>query len=76
MEKNLAKTYDPKSFEDRIYTWALEMVHDAISEIEENNDYNFQTYAGTQETEWYDEARDVAVQEILAMMTEDEDAQV
>lgn len=65
-----------QDFEDRIYTWALEMVHDAISEIEENNDYNFQTYAGTQGTEWYDEARDVAVQEILAMMTEDEDAQV
>ena len=42
---------------------------------QENDDYNFQHYAHTQGTEWYDEARDVAVQEILAMMTEDENAQ-
>lgn len=61
-----------QEYEDRIYTWALDLIHDAISEIEENNDYNFQSYAGTPETEWYDEARGMVLDTILSYMTEGE----
>lgn len=61
-----------QAFDDRIYGWARDLVDDAIAEIENNNDYNFQLYAGDQDQEWYDEGREIAVHEILAMMTEDE----
>ena len=61
-----------QEYEDRIYGWALDLVNDAICEIEQNNDYNFQTYAGNPATDWYDEAREVVLRIILGYMTEGE----
>ena len=62
-----------QEYEDRVYTDALEMVHDAITEIEEEGDFNFQSYIGTPEEEWYDEAREIALIEIMGYMTGDEE---
>lgn len=61
-----------QEYEDRIYDWALELIGDAIGDIEANNDYNFQTYAGTPDTEWYDVAREMVLETILSYMTEGE----
>ena len=62
-----------QEYEDRIYDWALDLVNDAITDIEASNDYNFQSYAGTPDTEWYDEARDIALGKILKIMTEEDE---
>ena len=59
-----------QEYEDRIYTEALDYVNDAIVSIEESGEYNFQSYCGTPGVEWYDEARDWAVRDVLAWMTE------
>jgi len=59
-----------QEYEDRIYEEALDYVNDAIVSIEESGEYNFQSYCGTPDVEWYDEARDWAVKDVLAWMTE------
>ena len=59
-----------QEYEDRVYTEALDYVNDAIVNIEESGEYNFQSYHGTPAVEWYDEARDWAVKDVLAWMTE------
>ena len=58
-----------QEFEDRLYTNALDKVNEAISTIEEENEYNFASYAGCPETEWYDEGRDEAVEQVMRWMT-------
>ena len=59
-----------QEYEDRIYTEALDYVNDAIVNIEESGEYNFQSYCGTPAVEWYDGARDWAVKDVMAWMTE------
>ena len=59
-----------QEYEDRIYEEAMDYVNDAIVSIEESGEYNFQSYCGTPDVEWYDEARDWAVKDVLAWMTE------
>jgi hypothetical protein len=59
-----------QEYEDRIYEEALDYVNDAIVSIEESGEYNFQSYCGTPDVEWYDEARDWAVKDVLAWMAE------
>lgn len=59
-----------QEYEDRVYTEALDYVNDAIVNIEESGEYNFQSYCGTPDAEWYDEARDWAVKDVMAWMTE------
>lgn len=58
-------------FKDRVYGDAHQMVTDAIAAIELSDDYNFQSYIGTPEVEWYDEARDEAVKTVMDWMLED-----
>lgn len=57
-------------FMDRVYGEAMDMVNDAVVTIEECGDFNFQTYIGTPATEWYDEARDGAVRQVMKWMLE------
>lgn len=57
-------------FMDRVYGEAHQMVSDAIESIEESGDYNFQSYAGCPETEWFDEVRDEAVRTVMNWMLE------
>lgn len=59
-----------QEYEDRIYEEALDYVNDAIVSIEESGEYNFQSYCGTPDVEWYDEARDWAVKDVITWMTE------
>ena len=64
--KQSNETWD--EFKDRVYGDALDMVNDAISEIEESGDYNFQAYIGCPDVEWYDEAREGAVFQVMRWM--------
>lgn len=59
-----------QQYEDRVHTEALNYVNAAIVSIEESGEYNFQSYCGTPDVEWYDEARDWAVKDVMAWMTE------
>jgi hypothetical protein len=59
-----------QEYEDRIYTRTLDLVNNAIADIEQSGEYNFQTYGGTPYVEWYDEARDQAIKIVLGYMTE------
>jgi hypothetical protein len=59
-----------QEYEDRVYQKALDAVNDEIVYIEENGKYNFQSYCGTPDVEWYDKARDWAVKDVMAWMTE------
>lgn len=61
-----------QEYEDRIYTEALNDIMDAVETIETSGDYNFQTFAGSPEVEWYDEAREWALSEVLAWMVGEE----
>ena len=59
-----------QEYEDRIYTETLNRVNDAIMNIEESGAYNFQSYCGTPDVEWYDNVRDWVVEDVMAWMTE------
>ena len=59
-----------QEYEGRIYTEALNRVNDAIMNIEESGAYNFQSYCGTPDVEWYDNVRDWVVEDVMAWMTE------
>ena len=48
-------------FKDRVYGEAHSKVMDAIGAIEDENEYDFSSYGGNPDTEWYDEARDGAI---------------
>ena len=60
-----------REYKDRVYEEALDYVNDAIVSLEESGDYNFQSYCGTPDVEWYDKARDWAVKDVMAWMMED-----
>jgi hypothetical protein len=60
-----------QEYKDRVYEEALDYVNDAIVDIEEHCEYNFQAYCGTPDVEWYDEARDEAVRTVMNWMLED-----
>lgn len=57
-----------QEYEDRIYTEALNRVNDAIINIEESGAYNFQSYCGTPDVEWYDNVRDWVVEDVMGWM--------
>ena len=58
-----------QEYQDRIYGDALDMIMDAVEEIEEEKDYNFQSYTGTPDVEWYDEAREMALIDIMGYIS-------
>lgn len=60
------------AYKDRVYGEALDLVNEAIVSIEEDNEFNFASYAGTPETEWYDEARDDAVLQVTRWLLGEE----
>lgn len=53
---------------DRVYGDALDKVNAAIETIEQSGDYDFSSYGGSPDTEWYDEARDEAVKTVMKWM--------
>ena len=59
-----------QEYEDRIYTEALDHVNAAIMNIEKSGEYNFQSYSGTPDVDWYDDVRDWVVEDVMAWMTE------
>ena len=59
---------DHDEYMDRVYGEAHARVTDAIIAIEERNEFNFASYAGNPETEWYDDSRDEAVQQVIRWM--------
>ena len=54
-----------QEYQDRIYGDARDMIIDGVEEIEEEKDYNFRSYTGTPDVEWYDEAREMALRSIM-----------
>ena len=58
-------------FKDRVYGEALDLINDTIAEIEDANDFHFSSYGGNPDTEWYDEARELAMQTVMGWMLED-----
>lgn len=61
------------TYKDRMYGEAHEEVMEAIGSIEESNDYDFSSYGGNPDTEWYDEARHNAVIKVMNWMMGEED---
>ena len=68
--RNEGETED--QYKERIYTEALDLVNAAICSIEEENAYNFAGYWGSPDVDWYDEARDEAVQDVMKWMMEED----
>ena len=60
-------------FNDRVYGEAHKKVMEAITAIEEENDYDFSSYGGKPDTDWYDEARDYAVRKVMNWMLGEND---
>lgn len=58
-------------FKDRVYDEALDMVNDAVSFMEDDNEYDFSSYGGNPDVDWYDEARDMALRTVMDWMLED-----
>ena len=58
-------------FKDRVYGEALDDVNAAIESIEESGDFDFSSYGGNPDVEWYDEARDGAARIVMDWMLED-----
>lgn len=60
-------------FGDRLYGEALDKVNAAIQTIENSGNYDFSSYSGNPDVEWYDGARDEAVQHVIRYMIGIED---
>lgn len=58
-------------FKDRVYGEALDLINDTIACIEEDNEYDFSSYGGNSDVEWYDEARELALETVMGWMLED-----
>ena len=58
-------------FKDRVYGEALDMINDAIGCIEEDNEFDFSSFGGNPDVEWYDEARELALETVMGWMLED-----
>ena len=58
-------------FKDRVYDEALDLVNDTIGFIEGDNEYDFSSYGGNPDVEWYDEAREDALWTVMNWMLED-----
>ena len=58
-------------FKDRVYGEALDLINDTIAEIEDANDFDFSSFGGNPDVEWYDEARELAMQTVMDWMLED-----
>jgi hypothetical protein len=52
---------DEDAYNDRLYGIALDKVNHAIGSVETKNEYDFSSYGGNPDTEWYDEVRDDVV---------------
>lgn len=58
-------------FKDRVYGEALDMINDTIGCIEEDNEFDFSSFGGNPDVEWYDEAREQAIWTVMDWMLED-----
>ena len=61
---------------DRVSEDDHEAVGQAIADVEEDGEYDFSTYGGNVDTEWYDEARELAEGTVMGWMlgeSEDDD---
>ena len=58
-------------FKDRVYGDALDLINDAVGCIEEDNEYDFSSFGGNPDVEWYDEAREDALRTVMDWMLED-----
>jgi hypothetical protein len=58
-------------FKDRVYGEALDLINDTIACIEEDNEYDFSSYGGNPDVEWFDEAREQALWTVMDWMLED-----
>ena len=58
-------------FKDRVYGEALDLINDAIGCIEEDNEFDFSSFGGNPDVEWYDEARELALVTVMDWMLED-----
>ena len=58
-------------FKDRVYEEALDLINGAISSIEEENEFDFSSFGGNPDVEWYDEARELALETVMGWMLED-----
>ena len=58
-------------YNDRLYGEALDLINETIGCIEEEQEYDFTSYGGNPETEWYDEAREIAIFAVIRWMRGD-----
>ena len=63
---------DDDEYKDRIYTDAVDLVNDAITGIEADNEYNFAAYWGRPYNDWFNEARGEVVQDVMGWMMEED----
>ena len=63
---------DDDEYKDRIYADAVDLVNDAITGIEADNEYNFASYWGSPDIDWFDWARDDAVMDVMKWMMEED----
>lgn len=59
-------------FEERVYTEACDEVHSAIESIEGSGDYDFSSYGGNPDIEWYDGAFQGALERVMAWILGEE----
>ena len=58
-------------YNDRLYGEALDLINETIGCIEEDQEYDFTSYGGNPDTEWYDEAREIALSTVIRWMRGD-----
>lgn len=58
-------------YNDHLYGLALDLINETIGYIEEDQEYDFTSYGGNPDTEWYDEAREIAIFTVIRWMRGD-----
>ena len=66
MERDKEETFE--AYSDRVYGRALDLVNETIGNVEEELEYDFSSFGGNPDTDWFDEAREGVMTVVMRWM--------
>lgn len=66
VERDKEETFE--AYSDRVYGRALDLVNETIGNVEEELEYDFSSFGGNPDTDWFDEAREGVMTVVMRWM--------